>query len=76
LQVQSTGKTDSSKEKQAFTMLKHGFAALMILHDAETPLCSTVHFMMLKLRCAALFTSPMLKLRYAALFISLMPKHR
>jgi hypothetical protein len=64
LQVQSTGKTDSSKEKQAFTMLKHGFAALMI------------HFMMLKLRCAALFTSPMLKLRCAALFISLMPKHR
>jgi hypothetical protein len=25
-------------------MLKHGFAALMILHDAETPLCSTDHF--------------------------------
>jgi hypothetical protein len=25
-------------------MLKHGFAALMILHDAETPLCSTVYF--------------------------------
>jgi hypothetical protein len=25
-------------------MLKHGFAALIILHDAETPLCSTVHF--------------------------------
>jgi hypothetical protein len=25
-------------------MLKHGFAALMIFHDAETPLCSTVHF--------------------------------
>jgi hypothetical protein len=65
LQVQSTGKTDSSKEKQAFTMLKHGFAALMILHDAETPLCST--------DCSI---SPMLKLRGAALFISLMPKHR
>jgi hypothetical protein len=44
LQDQSTGKTDSSKENKAFTMLKHGFAALMILHDAETPLCSTVHF--------------------------------
>jgi hypothetical protein len=25
-------------------MLKHRFSALMILHDAETPLCSTVHF--------------------------------
>jgi hypothetical protein len=25
-------------------MLKHGFAALMILHDAETPLCSTDYF--------------------------------
>jgi hypothetical protein len=25
-------------------MLKHRFAALMIFHDAETPLCSTVHF--------------------------------
>jgi hypothetical protein len=25
-------------------MLKHGFAALMIFHDAETPLGSTVHF--------------------------------
>jgi hypothetical protein len=25
-------------------MLKHGFAALMILHDAETPLCSIVYF--------------------------------
>jgi hypothetical protein len=25
-------------------MLKHHFSALMILHDAETPLCSTVHF--------------------------------
>jgi hypothetical protein len=47
-------------------MLKHGFAALMIFHDAElfTPLR------------AALFISPMLKLRGAALFISLMPKHR
>jgi hypothetical protein len=32
------------KGEQAFTMLKHGFAALMILHDAETPLCSTVYF--------------------------------
>jgi hypothetical protein len=32
------------KEEQAFTMLKHRFSALMILHDAETPLCSTVHF--------------------------------
>jgi hypothetical protein len=27
-----------------FTMLKHRFATLMIFHDAETPLCSTVHF--------------------------------
>jgi hypothetical protein len=44
LQDQSTGKTDSSKRTKAFTMLKHGFAALMILHDAETPLCSTDHF--------------------------------
>jgi hypothetical protein len=25
-------------------MLKHHFSAMMILHDAETPLCSTVHF--------------------------------
>jgi hypothetical protein len=25
-------------------MLKHRFSALMIFHDAETPLCSTVHF--------------------------------
>jgi hypothetical protein len=25
-------------------MLKHRFSALMILHEAETPLCSTVHF--------------------------------
>jgi hypothetical protein len=25
-------------------MLKHRFAALMTFHDAETPLCSTVHF--------------------------------
>jgi hypothetical protein len=25
-------------------MLKHRCAALMIFHDAETPLCSTVHF--------------------------------
>jgi hypothetical protein len=25
-------------------MLKHRFLALMILHEAETPLCSTVHF--------------------------------
>jgi hypothetical protein len=25
-------------------MLKHGFAALMIFYDAETPLGSTVHF--------------------------------
>jgi hypothetical protein len=25
-------------------MLKHRFSALMILHKAETPLCSTVHF--------------------------------
>jgi hypothetical protein len=32
------------KGEQAFTMLKHGFAALMILHDAETPLCSIVYF--------------------------------
>jgi hypothetical protein len=32
------------KGEQAFTMLKHGFATLMILHDAETPLCSTVYF--------------------------------
>jgi hypothetical protein len=32
------------KGEQAFTILKHGFAALMILHDAETPLGSTVHF--------------------------------
>jgi hypothetical protein len=32
------------KENKAFTMLKHGFAALMIFHDAETPLGSTVHF--------------------------------
>jgi hypothetical protein len=64
LQVQSTGKTDSSKENKAFTMLKHGFAALMIF------------FMMLKLRWAVLFISPMLKLRGAALFISPMPKHR
>jgi hypothetical protein len=58
------------KGEQAFTMLKHGFAALMILHDAETPLCSIVYFfMMLKLRWAVLFISPMLKLRGAALFI-------
>jgi hypothetical protein len=42
-------------------MLKHRFSALMILHEAETPLCST---------------SPMLKHRCAALFISPMPKHR
>jgi hypothetical protein len=32
------------KAEQAFTMLKHCFSALMIFHDAETPLCSTVHF--------------------------------
>jgi hypothetical protein len=32
------------KGEQAFTMLKHRFSALMIFHDAETPLCSTVHF--------------------------------
>jgi hypothetical protein len=58
------------KGEQAFTMLKHGFATLMILHDAETPLCSIVYFfMMLKLRWAVLFISPMLKLRGAALFI-------
>jgi hypothetical protein len=44
LQDQSTGKTDSSKTTRAFTMLKHGFATLMILHDAETPLCSTDYF--------------------------------
>jgi hypothetical protein len=25
-------------------MLKHHFSALMIFHDAETPLCSTDHF--------------------------------
>jgi hypothetical protein len=25
-------------------MLKHRFTALMIFQDAETPLCSTVHF--------------------------------
>jgi hypothetical protein len=30
------------KEEQAFTMLKHRCAALMIFHDAGTPLCSTV----------------------------------
>jgi hypothetical protein len=58
------------KGEQAFTILKHGFAALMILHDAETPLCSIDYFfMMLKLRWAVLFISPMLKLRGAALFI-------
>jgi hypothetical protein len=32
------------KGEQAFTMLKHRLSALMIFHDAETPLCSTVHF--------------------------------
>jgi hypothetical protein len=32
------------KGEQAFMMLKHRFAALLIFHDAETPLCSTVHF--------------------------------
>jgi hypothetical protein len=44
LQDQSTGKTDFLKEDKAFTMLKHGFAALMIFHDAETRFCSTDDF--------------------------------
>jgi hypothetical protein len=63
------------KGEQAFTMLKHRFSALMIFHDAETPL-SSVHFSDAEHRCAALFISPMLKHRCAALFISPMPKHR
>jgi hypothetical protein len=32
------------KGEQAFTTLKHHFSALMIFHDAETPLRSSVHF--------------------------------
>jgi hypothetical protein len=52
------------KGEQAFTMLKHGFAALMILHDAETPLCSTDHF------------SDAETPRCSTVHFSLMPKHR
>jgi hypothetical protein len=53
-------------------MLKHGFAALMILHDAETPLCSTVHFSDAETPLCSTVHSPMLKLRA----LPPMPKHR
>jgi hypothetical protein len=54
---QSTGEADFSSKRQAFTMLKHRCAALLI-------------FTMLKHRCAALLIFPMLKHHCSALFIS------
>jgi hypothetical protein len=54
---QSTGEADFSSKRQAFTMLKHRCAALLI-------------FTMLKHRCAALLIFTMLKLHSSALFIS------
>jgi hypothetical protein len=45
LQDQSTGEADFSK-RQAFTMLKHRCAALLIFHDAETPLRNTGDFLL------------------------------
>jgi hypothetical protein len=54
---QSTGEADFSSKRQAFTMLKHRCAALLI-------------FTMLKHRCAALLIFTMLKLHSSVLFIS------
>jgi hypothetical protein len=54
---QSTGEADFSSKRQAFTMLKHRCAALLIFtmpkHRCTTPLI----FPMLKLHCSALFIS-------------------
>jgi hypothetical protein len=53
---QSTGEANFSSKRQAFTMLKHRCAALLI-------------FTMLKHRCAALLIFTLLKHHYQQLFI-------